>query len=116
MLRSEDSDEETKLIEPLGTSLDFDEPESLSSLPEDDLARILLLKADLPDMTAGDVGFKIGSASMKELILSLTRARADDSQPFGLQPVPPDEPTGCALFQIPDSHRYSIHPSSFFTI
>ena len=95
------------MLEPLGTSLEFDEPQDAKAMPDDDLAHILLLKADLPDMTAGDVVFKLGNSGMKDLVSSLRLRAPEDSSVFGAIPCPAEElQDGCALFALADRHRF----------
>ena len=101
-----------RYLAPLGTSLSFSEPSSVEYLPEDDLGRVLLLSRDLPDMTPGDVLFKIGSGSVREMVekqRECTESNSEGSGHLRLSMQSADSAgnsSACELYVSVDRFRY----------
>ena len=66
-----------ELISVLGVGLSFPEPGANSQLDPDDAGNLVLHANDLPDMTAGDIIFKFGTADSRKLSLLAAGGETD---------------------------------------
>jgi hypothetical protein len=99
-----------RLLAPLGTMLSFAEPDGgdVSQLPDTDLGRVLLLRKDVPDMTPGDVSFKIGSTEMISMYQSHCTTPGNPASTLVSGRTNSDEGQ-VAFLRLLDRHRYANH-------